>query len=166
MDDCPIWQACRATSAAPTIFPPMIIGNPETAYVDGGLGYNNPIRPLMDEARCIWPNRDIGCIVSIGTGMHISRDIGRTITPLFESLKLIATDTEQAANEFKEEIKSMQGVDQRAYFRLNVQHGLETVGIEEWKEADRVLVATREYANRERSQIDACASQLYRPVGM
>jgi patatin-like phospholipase/acyl hydrolase len=53
MDDLPIWQACQATSAAPTFFPLMLIGNPAVAYIDGALGYNNPIWPLIDEANHI-----------------------------------------------------------------------------------------------------------------
>jgi hypothetical protein len=167
VDDCPIWQACRATSAAPTLFPPMVIGKPPTAYVDGGLGYNNPIRLLMDEARHIWPEpREIGCIVSVGTGILASRDIGRSIQPLFESLKGMATDTEKTAREFKEEMKHKYGVNQKVYFRFNVQHGLEQVGIEEWKELDRTKVATEEYLMKEWSQVDACAAQLHQPTGM
>ena len=165
IDDCPIWQACRATSAAPTFFPPMVIGNPPTAYVDGGLQYNNPIRLLLDEARHIWqPTRDIGCIVSIGTGILASRDIGRTLQPLFESLQSIATDTEKVAREFREEMKHRHGVEQRVYFRFNVQHGLEQVALEEWKEMDRTKVATQEYTGEQWSQIQACASQLHNPI--
>lgn len=38
-NDCEIWQACRATSAAPTIFPPPKFENPPKEYVDGGIGY-------------------------------------------------------------------------------------------------------------------------------
>lgn len=163
VDDCPIWQACQATSAAPTFFPPMVIGRPPTAYVDGGLGYNNPIRLLVEEARHIWPaSREIGCIVSVGTGILASRDIGRTIQPLFESLKGMATDTEKTAREFKEEMKHKYGVNQ-VYFRFNVQNGLEQVGLEEWKELDRTKVATEEYLIHEWSQVDTCATQLQQP---
>lgn len=163
VDDCPIWQACRATSAAPTFFPPMVIGRPPTAYVDGGLGYNNPIRLLVEEARHLWPaSREIGCIVSVGTGTLASGDIGRTIQPLFESLKGMATDTEKTAREFKEEMKHKYGVNQ-VYFRFNVQHGLEQVSLEEWKELDRTKVATEEYLIHEWSQVDTCASQLHEP---
>jgi hypothetical protein len=166
IDDCPIWQACRATSAAPTFFPPMVIGKPPSAYVDGGLGYNNPIRLLLDEARHIWPRaREIGCIVSIGTGVLTSKDIGKTIKPLFESLEAMATDTERVAREFREDMKHKYGVEQKVYFRFNVQHGLEQVGLEEWKEMDRTKVATQDYAIEEWSQIEACASQLHKPTG-
>jgi patatin-like phospholipase/acyl hydrolase len=33
-----IWQACLATSAAPTLFPPISFGSPRREFVDGGLG--------------------------------------------------------------------------------------------------------------------------------
>jgi len=36
-----IWEAARATSAAPTYFTPMTVGN--TTFVDGGLQANNPL---------------------------------------------------------------------------------------------------------------------------
>jgi patatin-like phospholipase/acyl hydrolase len=36
-----IWQAARATTAAPTYFPRMELDGCE--YIDGGVGYNNPI---------------------------------------------------------------------------------------------------------------------------
>ena len=101
----------------------MLIGKPPTAYVDGGLGYNNPIRLLLDEARHIWPStREIGCIVSISTGVLGSKDIGRTITPLFESLKDMASDTEKVAREFREEMKHKYGVEQKVYFQIGRAH--------------------------------------------
>ena len=37
----PIWQAGRATSAAPAYFARMKIGDWE--YVDGGMSFNNPV---------------------------------------------------------------------------------------------------------------------------
>lgn len=39
--DIKIWQAARATAAAPAYFPPLTIGN--YTLVDGGLGANNPL---------------------------------------------------------------------------------------------------------------------------
>lgn len=57
------------------------------------------------------------------------------------------------------------GVEQKIYFRFNVQHGLEQVALEEWKEMDRTKVATQEYTGGQWSQIQACASQLRNPTG-
>ena len=36
-----LWEAARATSAAPYYFPPIKVGHYE--LVDGGLGANNPL---------------------------------------------------------------------------------------------------------------------------
>jgi len=36
-----VWEAARATSAAPTYFPPMKVG--KYTFVDGGLQANNPL---------------------------------------------------------------------------------------------------------------------------
>ncbi|KAI9672992.1 MAG: hypothetical protein M1817_003156 [Caeruleum heppii] len=166
VEDCPIWQACRATSAAPTLFPPMLIGKLKVPFADGGLGHNNPIRSLMDEAGKLWPSRDSGCIVSIGTGMPASRDLGASFPSLVKSLKEIATDTETVAREFKHEMKSKYQSEQNVYFRFNVPHGLENVGLEEWKEMGRIQTATTDYVSDESSQIAACTLRLHAPGGM
>ena len=161
--DCPIWQACRATSAAPTFFPPMQIGNPPVAYIDGGLGYNNPIRALIEEKSQIWPDSQIGCIVSVGTGMPVSGDFGKTIKPLLDKIREMATDTEKVAREFEKEMKHKYGNEQKVYFRFNVKQGLEQVGLEEWKEMERITVATQDYINSNWGWIEACATQIFNP---
>lgn len=142
----------------------MAIGNPPVTYVDGGIGYNNPIRALVEESSHMWPSdRKIGCIVSIGTGVLISRDVGRTIKPLFDKLTEMATDTEKLAKEFEEEMKYRYGIEQKVYFRFNVQHGLEQVGLEEWREMDRTKVATQDYLASDWSRVEACSSQILDP---
>ncbi|OBT85481.1 hypothetical protein VE02_06195 [Pseudogymnoascus sp. 03VT05] len=49
-EECKVWEACRATSAAPTFFDPVQIGPYKQSFIDGGLGYNNPIFKVYDEA--------------------------------------------------------------------------------------------------------------------
>jgi predicted acylesterase/phospholipase RssA len=63
-----IWQVARATSAAPTYFLPITIDDVE--YGDGGMGWNNPAKEAIAEARDIWPDRPIGILISIGTGLE------------------------------------------------------------------------------------------------
>lgn len=65
-----IWEAARATSAAPTYFKAMTIKEPEPAitYVDGGVGFNNPSQLARQEAARIWPASTSCTLVSIGTG--------------------------------------------------------------------------------------------------
>jgi hypothetical protein len=82
--DLPLWQLVRASTAAPTYFPPEVvtIGDKEFVFVDGGVTmYNNPTFQmfLMATVDRYWPGAPDGqrgwatgiekmLIVSIGTG--------------------------------------------------------------------------------------------------
>jgi predicted acylesterase/phospholipase RssA len=88
---CPIWQAARATSAAPTFFEPMRIEHSGVGigYVDGGLGSNNPSELARDEAERIWNQITSCCLVSIGTGLQsaIQFDVEKLETDVTEQRK-------------------------------------------------------------------------------
>jgi len=60
----------RATSAAPTYFPPIRLDNGHAAYtlVDGGVCVNNPSVAGYAEARCLFPDATDFLLVSVGTG--------------------------------------------------------------------------------------------------
>jgi hypothetical protein len=64
-----IWEAARATSAAPTYFKP--VKSEQVCFTDGGLLSNNPIVDVFQEAASFRDLGDtaFGCIVSIGTGV-------------------------------------------------------------------------------------------------
>jgi hypothetical protein len=76
--DLPLWQLVRASTAAPTFFPPEVIdvGAPEPfVFVDGGVTvYNNPaflmfLMATVDRYKLGWqPGRERMLVVSIGTG--------------------------------------------------------------------------------------------------
>jgi len=70
-DQTPIWQAARATSAAPAFFAPARVDIPPPAgwYVDGGLRANNPSWEAVVEAKKHWKTKKC-LIVSIGTGFQ------------------------------------------------------------------------------------------------
>ncbi|KAF9892309.1 hypothetical protein FE257_002086 [Aspergillus nanangensis] len=66
-----IWQAARATSAAPRFFKPFFHGPSGQSYQDGAIYYNNPVEIAIGEQRLIWPQEtetypDI--VLSVGTG--------------------------------------------------------------------------------------------------
>jgi patatin-like phospholipase/acyl hydrolase len=63
-------DACRATSAAPTFFPPAFVaslGGENREFVDGGVCANDPTLPAFVEADLQFPDRPV-LIVSLGTG--------------------------------------------------------------------------------------------------
>jgi uncharacterized protein len=63
-------DVARATSAAPTYFPPHQFTNlmgEAGAYVDGGVVANNPAMCALAESLCRWPGESIA-VISVGTG--------------------------------------------------------------------------------------------------
>ena len=79
-DETPIWQAARATSAAPGFFPPAWVNIPAPPgwYVDGGLRANNPSGEAIVEGKNHWNTKKC-FIVSIGTGVQKPANlIGKT----------------------------------------------------------------------------------------
>lgn len=72
-NDCEIWQAGRASSAAPPYFKPIDINGDK--FVDGGLGYNDPTFVLFSDI-CIHEgipfehiNQMVSSILTLGTGL-------------------------------------------------------------------------------------------------
>jgi predicted acylesterase/phospholipase RssA len=70
-DSTPIWQAARATTAAPIFFPPARVDKPlpPRRYVDGGVMANNPAWEAVIEGKKYFKTRKC-FIVSVGTGIQ------------------------------------------------------------------------------------------------
>ena len=90
-----VWEAVRATAAAPGYFDPVIKDN--LHLVDGAMIYNNPIALAIMEAKALWPDRPIGCLVSCGTGARPSHHIDVTMGSLLSDIVDSATETEKTA---------------------------------------------------------------------
>ncbi|XP_017261729.1 calcium-independent phospholipase A2-gamma isoform X2 [Kryptolebias marmoratus] len=92
-----LWQAIRATSAAPGYFQEFRLGN--DLHQDGGLLMNNPTALAIHECKCLWPNTPLECVVSLGTGrIETAGKNSATYTSLKTKLTNIissATDTEE-----------------------------------------------------------------------
>lgn len=92
--DLPLWQLIRASTAAPTYFPPEVvkIGPKEFIFVDGGITmYNNPafqafLMATVEPYNVNWPTgEDKMLVVSVGTGT--SPDANKDLKP--EAMNLL-----------------------------------------------------------------------------
>lgn len=170
--ECTIWQAARATSAAPVFFDPVAIGEPAHAihWIDAGMKFNNPSQAILTEAGRLWGNemarldeeRDIACFLSLGTGFpKITRLDANTIwervskklqVPLkaVEVLKSIATDTETVHNNMERRLEDT------IYHRFNVEQGLQEVQLFEYEKEESIVVDTDHYLESEPRTLARC----------
>lgn len=150
--NCKIWEAARATTAAPTFFKRMTIMDDRGAredFLDGGLRFNNPAQLVLSEAFAVFGGASkLGCLVSIGTGhpgtIGLSQpDAFQKILPIemVGVLKRIATNCEQTAHELAGRFRQLPN----RYFRYSVSHGVGSISLEEWKKIDEVQVHTKAY---------------------
>ncbi|KAF9762686.1 hypothetical protein IL306_003352 [Fusarium sp. DS 682] len=79
--DIKLWEAARATSAAPTYFKPLVVNG--VTLVDGGLQANNPLGWLWNEVLKVFTAvRMTDCFLSIGTGTPLSEKLPFITSPL------------------------------------------------------------------------------------
>lgn len=144
-----IWEACRATSAASTFFDKVAIGIHGEEFLDGGTGANNPIWELWNEAQTfeVDPHQQLDekvqCIVSIGTGVPSLKPFSGNMWNIHSTLVDLASETEETAGRFMRN-KAHLYHDGR-YFRFNVAHGLEDIGLDETAKCKELAAVTRRY---------------------
>ncbi|KIJ39609.1 hypothetical protein M422DRAFT_175001, partial [Sphaerobolus stellatus SS14] len=168
--NCMIWEAARATSAAPTFFERISIagpGHPKQSYIDGGLGRNNPTKQILEEARLIFPDRHVACIIRIGTGKPSTIFIPKPSffqrilpTDLITATIAIATDCEAIEQEVAQRFRSVPDF----YYRFNVEQGMQSIGLAEFDKMENVVAHTGQYIRREevRQRFANAISALYR----
>ncbi|KAI9652559.1 MAG: hypothetical protein M1821_008366 [Bathelium mastoideum] len=143
-----ICEAALATSAATGFFDPVCIG--ERKFEDGGLLANNPAEEVEEEAANIWcsDSREVmplvKCFVSVGTGNPGKKAIEDNMLKfLSKTLVDLATETERTEKRMIARWARL--FTEKRYFRLNVEQGLQDIGLAEYKEQGRIEAATEEY---------------------
>lgn len=181
-----ILEACRATSAAPTYFPPMDIevntaaqGLPEKlktfTFWDGGVLNNNPIDQVWDARFDLAANTSdtpvVSCVLSVGTSFADTKpNIGgwrlQNLIYTVTQLMSFVTNTEARHQDFERNIHRMNQrlpEDQRTkYFRFNVPTGNEEFPMDDWQKMPKLKQMTRDYLAKPevRKKIEECAQVL------
>jgi predicted acylesterase/phospholipase RssA len=149
--NCKIWEAARATSATPTFFKRIEIGWDKQPYIDGGLGRNNPSQVVLDEANALFGARQIGCLVSIGTGQAEVISIKKPglfqqiiPTDVIDVLREITIDCEATHEEMLRRFADLPNT----YFRLNVEQGMQGIELSRLEKLSDVVAHTTQYVRR------------------
>lgn len=174
IDSCAIWEAGRATSAAPLYFPPMkvTVKGVEHEYFDGGMISNNPILDLKSEVEYEFDTKQPQCVVSIGTGKvdkaAENRSFGQKLLKWATggfgrvgwTLLALATDTEAKHLEILNDDQNREF--RKNYYRFNVEGNMGSIGLDQWKKLPEMRRATDDYINDQSiaSTIVECANKL------
>ncbi|WP_270936043.1 patatin-like phospholipase family protein [Falsiroseomonas oryzae] len=131
-EDFRLRDVARATSAAPTYFPPAIIHALDANYpaeqrrhalVDGGVFANDPAAVALAEARRMFPKADRALVLSLGTGSRINRIDGDKACGFGMAgwlPGLIDVFMDGASALVEHELMLRQARDELAYFRLQL----------------------------------------------
>ena len=153
-----LWEALRASSAAPGYFEEFKLGR--DIHQDGGLLTNSPCALAIHEAKLIWPSTPIQCVISLGTGIYHSpsRRINSTFSSLREKLLKVvasATDTE-AVHTILDDL-----LPKNVYFRFNPP--LKTdIPLDEAEEEnlDKLVVDTVHYLDKKKGKVLAASAAI------
>ncbi|KAL0968764.1 hypothetical protein UPYG_G00271390 [Umbra pygmaea] len=157
-----LWQAIRASSAAPGYFQEFALGN--DLHQDGGLLINNPTALAIHECKCLWPSTPVQCVVSLGTGRVETAGQNNTT---YTSLKTKLTNVISSATD-TEEVHTMLDalLPPDTYFRFNPYMNEEIALDESRGEKLNLLQAEGlRYLDRNREKLRKAARILTREKG-
>lgn len=141
-----------AACAAPRYFPSIKIGPANEEFIDAGFGCNNPIVELHREVDRLYDgDREVGCIISLGTGERRLNQVEEPslfdrIVPrhLIKAMKRLTVTSDIKADEMEARYSGSADL----YFRFNVGHGLENIGLADARKLSIVRDRTLEYAQK------------------
>ncbi|KAG9125348.1 hypothetical protein FRC07_007991 [Ceratobasidium sp. 392] len=101
---------------------------------------------MLDEAKLVFPDRHVGCIISVGTGQTHAASISRSRRISWASssdstlaLQRIAADSEETAQQLQVRFRDTPDV----YFRFNVEQGLQDTGMTDLEKLSEVAAHAR-----------------------
>lgn len=154
-----LWEAIRASSAAPGYFQEFALGH--DLHQDGGMLINNPTALAIHECQCLWPDVPLQCVVSLGTGRF--QTTGRTSVS-YTSLKTKLSHVISSATA-TEEVHTMLDalLPPNTYFRFN-PYMSEDVALDESREEklEQMQAEGLQYLQRNQEKLQRAVSELSR----
>ncbi|KAK5692224.1 hypothetical protein LTR17_025465 [Elasticomyces elasticus] len=154
-----IWEAARATTAAPSFFAPIEIDG--ISYIDGGLVANNPVNMLWAEAQDTWNEHPIEsqvrCLVSLGTGEPSLDAFGKNFKAIGRSLIALVTEADRTATAFLVSHKDL--ARSGRYFRFDPTN-LDKIGIDEADKRGDIQERTEIWAEKTHIRDEMCRFQM------
>ena len=136
-------------------------------FADGGLGANNPVDEVEGEAANIWCSESgdvkplVKCFLSIGTGNPGIKAIEERLDKfLSQTMVNIATETEETERRFIANWR--EHYNNNRYFRFNVDQGLQSIGLDEYKQQGAINSATERYLvnQAQKNRVRDCIKNL------
>ncbi|KAI0403728.1 acyl transferase/acyl hydrolase/lysophospholipase [Xylaria palmicola] len=153
--DCTIWQAARATSAAATFFKSIELGRDNVEFIDAAFGYNNPCEVLIEEAKKQFPGHGQLQVLSIGTGLGDVVTIEDSRGSILKALKKMASSSAAVANRLDDRYGNG-----GSYFRFNVDRGLEDITLSDWQKTSKISAHTMNYIQGNKRTIQKFVDDL------
>ncbi|KAI9725004.1 MAG: hypothetical protein M1812_000280 [Candelaria pacifica] len=172
-----IWEAGRATSAAPHYFHEITIHGND--YMDGGVEENNPSAEAWYEASQMHSQRSgprdlhgpgIGVFVSVGTGLSAPVSFFskgnsiRKVAAIFKKARKSLTDPERT----EKQVRVMASNTDVPYYRLNVTTGLENMKMDQWQtlksrgEEHNITLASIQKETKKYLELDGTKREIFR----
>lgn len=154
-----IWEAARATSAAPMYFPHIEAGG--VSYFDGGLESNNPVIEVIEEAKQEFPDDKISTVISVGTGAYQASDASAGLAGFMNYMINMATSTEKHHRAVLEDPR-FADIRKEGYFRLNGTLELGAIDLAAVERMDEIECLAEAYLSSNEGQqlIGMCAERL------
>jgi len=103
------------------------------------------VKAVLEEAVSIFPDQSISCVLSIGSGVQgVTGFKPASNAEIADVLKKVMNDGDRISDEVARELSDRSVF----YCRLNVDHGLDDIGFEDWERLGDVKTHTGKYLEK------------------
>eukprot|EP00798_Chlamydomonas_sp_ICE-L_P003407 gene3408-13451_t len=159
-----VWQAIRASSAAPYYLDDFLCG--EDRFQDGAACANNPTLIAIQQARLLWPDAPLECVVSMGSGITPPKPRPASMSSYMDKGSVLienATSTERVHEAVATLLQIVPGVKYYRFHPEDERCGMELDDVDpaNWV---KLQTAADEYSVAHAARFEECAAVLNRDL--